>query len=286
MSSLLHPHSVLLTLAAMVVRSVVWLGLTAVVFAPLEWLFPVRKDRFLYQGFWTDLGWYFVNSLVTIALIGPPAAAIAFVVHLIVPGQVAAATATLPIWAKMILAMIVGEIGFYWGHRWSHELPLLWRFHSIHHSAEHIHFLVNTRAHPIDMLFTRLCGLTLLFASGLAAPTAGSSDLIIAFVLVTGSLWSYFIHANLRVRLGPLEEILSTPAFHHWHHTREDHKDRNYASMLPIMDRVFGTFYLPRERPAEYGTDTPTPPDVAGQLIAPFASRAPAPEPLPGLDRS
>jgi sterol desaturase/sphingolipid hydroxylase (fatty acid hydroxylase superfamily) len=171
----------------------------------------------------------------------------------------------------MCAAMVVGEVGFYWGHRWSHEWPLLWRFHAIHHSAEHINFLVNTRAHPIDMVFTRLCGMALLYATGLASPVGPNPTLIPAIVLAVGSMWSYFIHSNVRWRLGPLEEILSSPAFHHWHHTREDHKDHNYSSMLPVMDRVFGTFYLPKAWPAEYGTDTYMPPTVTGQLLEPFA---------------
>ena len=171
----------------------------------------------------------------------------------------------------MILAMIVGEVGFYWGHRWSHEIPLLWRFHAVHHSAETIDFLVNTRAHPVDMVFTRLCGLTLLYATGLASPVGPHAGLVPAIVLFVGSAWSFFIHANVRWRLGPFEEVLSSPAFHHWHHTLEDHKDHNYASMLPIMDRVFGTFYLPREWPAAYGASTPMPRTLTGQLLEPFA---------------
>jgi len=134
---------------------------------------------------------------------------------------------------------------------------------------------VNTRTHPVDSIFTRLCGLGLLYATGLASPVGADPTLVPALVLFVGSLWSYFIHANIRVRLGPLEDLLSSPAFHHWHHTRDDHVDRNYASMLPIYDRLFGTFYLPKHWPAEYGTDTPMPGDLLGQLIEPFASARP-----------
>jgi sterol desaturase/sphingolipid hydroxylase (fatty acid hydroxylase superfamily) len=94
--------------------------------------------------------------------------------------------------------------------------------------------------------------------------------------LFIGSLWSYFIHANLRWRLGPLEEVISSPFFHHWHHTRQDHKDHNYASMLPFMDRLFGTMYRPASWPAEYGTDTPMPATVTGQMLEPFAPAAKA----------
>ena len=269
--SLLGAHHGLATFLLQGARTFLWLAVAIAVFAPLEHFFSVRKARFFYAGWRTNLVWYFVNSLAPIFLLGPPSLLIAWGIHAVLPAQITGAAGALPLWPRMALAMIVGEIGFYWGHRWSHEWSVLWRFHAVHHSAEHIHFLVNTRAHPVDMVFTRLCGLVLLYATGLASPVGPHPGLVPALVLLIGSLWSYFIHANVRWRLGPLEEVLSSPAFHHWHHTYEDHKDRNYASMLPVMDRVFGTFYLPKHWPERYGTATPVAPDWVGQLVDPFA---------------
>jgi sterol desaturase/sphingolipid hydroxylase (fatty acid hydroxylase superfamily) len=271
----LHPHMIGFALQA--ARVCFWLALMTAIFAPLEHFFAVRKEKFFRKGWATDCGWYFINSLTPIFLLGPPSAVIAMLVHRVLPAAVTGAAAALPLWARMVAAMVVGEIGFYWGHRWCHEIKLLWRFHAIHHSAEHVNFLVNTRAHPVDMVFTRLCGLALLYATGLASPVGRNPTLVPALVLLVGSTWSYFIHANVRWRLGPLEELISSPAFHHWHHTRNDHKDHNYSSMLPVMDRVFGTFYLPREWPAAYGTDTEVAESLSGQLLDPFAPRTVAP---------
>ncbi len=66
-----------------------------------------------------------------------------------------------------------------------------------------------------------------------------------ALIVLVVTMWGFFIHANVRWRLGPLEWLISTPAFHHWHHTLAEPRDRNYASMLPWMDWIFGTYYLP-----------------------------------------
>ena len=272
---LLASHHHLALYLTQVLRAGVVLAILLAVFVPLEHYFSVRPAAFFQKGWLVNLSWYFINSLTPIVILGPPAALLAWIVHAVLPDNFTGAAANLPLWARMVAAMIVGEIGFYWGHRWSHEIPFLWRFHAVHHSATHVNFLVNTRAHPVDMVFTRLCGLALLYATGLASPVGPNPTLVPALVLLVGSVWSFFVHANLRWRLGPLEEILSSPAFHHWHHTFDDHKDHNYASMLPIMDRVFGTFYLPKAWPAEYGTSTPMSDSLVGQILDPFAPSPP-----------
>ena len=60
--------------------------------------------------------------------------------------------------ARLAAALVVGEFGFYWGHRWMQEMPLRWRFHSIHHGPVEVDWLVNTHPHPLDIVFVRLCG--------------------------------------------------------------------------------------------------------------------------------
>lgn len=250
-------------------RMLVWLLLLAIVFVPLEKAFAVRPAPLLRKGLATDLGYYFLSGLVPAVLLALPLAALAWGSLQLLPAGYLAWVAAQPVWLLLPIALLVGDIGGYWGHRLSHELPFLWRFHAVHHSAPQVDWLVNTRAHPVDLVVTRLFAIAPVYALGLAQPT-GSGTLLPALVAVIGTLWSFLVHANVRVRLGPLERLLATPFFHHWHHTRRDHVDHNYAAMFPFVDKLFGTLWLPREWPAEYGTDTEVGDGLGAQLVRPF----------------
>jgi sterol desaturase/sphingolipid hydroxylase (fatty acid hydroxylase superfamily) len=236
-----------------VARLGLWLMLLAVIFVPLERLFGLRPAAMWRRGMAADLGFYFLNSLLPGFVLSAPLAFVAWGAHRVVPGAVQDWVSALPFWARMAAGLVIGEIGFYWGHRWSHEIPLLWRFHAVHHRPDHMDWLVNTRAHPVDMVFTRLCGLVPLYALGLGGPGPQGDSLVPALIVIVGTMWGFFIHSNLRWRLGPFESVLSTPAFHHWHHTLTGPINRNYSSMLPWLDRVFGTHHLPKRWPDEYG---------------------------------
>ncbi len=87
---------------------------------------------------------------------------------------------------------------------------------------------------------------------------------------IFATIWTFFIHANIRVRLGPFEWLISSPAFHHWHHTNDEHRDRNFAFVFPLIDRVFGTAWLPKYWPSVYGIDAKVPPTLAGQFFDPL----------------
>lgn len=257
-----------------VVRLSLWLLLIALVFVPLERILALNPRKFFCKALAQDLGYYFMNGIVPGLLMAVPLSVAAAGAHALVPLRLQIAVASWPLWERILAGFVVGEIGFYWGHRWTHEIPFLWRFHSIHHSAEHVYFLTSSRAHPIDNVFIRLCGLVPAYILGVASPLTPTGNLVPVLIVLVATMWGFFIHSNLRLRLGPLEWVIATPAFHHWHHTLYDPRDRNYASMLPSMDWLFGTFYLPRAWPSAYGIDTELPAAMAKQLLYPLLPQA------------
>lgn len=258
------------TIVVDVARLSVWLVVLSVVFVPLERLCAVAPHRFWRRGIVTDLGYYFLNSLLPAALLAPVLAALATTVLAALPPGYKSWMAAQPFALRAVLAFVAGEVGYYWGHRISHAVPWLWRLHAVHHSAEEMDFLVSTRAHPADMVWGRLCALSPVFALGLASDESVQDGLVPVLVTLVATFWGFFIHANLRWRLGPLEWIVTTPAFHHWHHTRTAPLDRNFASNLACLDWLFGSMHLPAEWPPEYGIHEPMPEALVDQLVHPF----------------
>jgi hypothetical protein len=124
------------------------------------------------------------------------------------------------------------------------------------------------------MVFGRFCSLVPIYLLGLAEPGALADIRVPVLVGLIGVIWGFFIHANLRWRFGPLEWLISTPAFHHWHHTLNGPINRNYASTFPWLDWIFGTHYLPRAWPEAYGIQAEMPESLVDQLAYPLFTSA------------
>ncbi len=270
--------------AISVLRLVVWLAILAAIFVPLERLFDVHPQRVFRKGWLVDLGYYFLSGRAPALLLAAPLGMVAWAAHRFVPSGLHETVASLPLWARMLLALVAAETGYYWAHRLCHEIPFLWKFHAIHHSAEEVDFLVSTRAHPVDLVFGRLGSLAPLYILGLGGPTGASGSLVPVLTTLIATTWGFFIHANIRWRFGPLEWLVSTPAFHHWHHTKTGPLNRNYASTLPWLDWIFGTAHLPSEWPESYGIKAEMPPTLLEQLVHPIlpppAGSPPEPKPV------
>ncbi len=254
-------------LFALLVRGTAVFGIALLfgLFVPLEKVFALRRQRTFRPGLLTDLTHILVNSvLTTIAvLVLVIAAAIPFVwlrrMDLV---------GGLPEWGAIALAAVVVAVANYWGHRLTHTVPFLWRFHSVHHSIEQMDWVASGRLHPLDQAFTQAFTVFPLVLLGYGADVFGG-------VAVFITLLALFQHANVRLRFPGLRWVINTPEWHHWHHAIDaDARDKNFG--LPVVDKLFGTAYLPKgARPVGFGTTSPVPADgYLRHLAYPFGTVA------------
>lgn len=233
------------------------------VFRPLEMAFPAKKgQKFLRPAFWTDacffLGQYLLWSGAVLFLLSR----FGDWIDGLVPAAFRQAVAAQP-WALQALEVVLlSDFFIYWGHRLQHRIPFLWRFHSIHHSAEHLDWLAAHREHPIDTIYTM--GLINLPAFILGFPL----ETIAGFIAFRG-IWAIYIHSNVRLPIGPLRMLIGAPELHHWHHDK-DRDAGNYANISPLMDLLFGTYRCPGHEPERFGIHEPIPSNYAAQMLHPF----------------
>ena len=151
-------------------------------------------------------------------------------------------------WA-WLLAFAGVDLAYYWWHRLSHRVNLLWAVHVVHHQSEDYNLAVALRQ-------AILSGFTSLpFYLPLAL--LGVPPLAYATMLSLSTLYQFWIHTELVGKLGRAEAVLNTPSHHRVHHAvNARYLDRNYAATFIVWDRLFGTFAEERE-PAVFGTVKP-----------------------------
>lgn len=244
----------------------------ALIFVPLERLFALRKSQKVFREGWrTDLLHFLFTRTLSEGCGFLFVALLIFFLHRAVSPHFQAAVAAQQHALQFLEAILIANLGGYFGHRLSHEVPFLWRFHSVHHSIAEMDWLAAARVHPLDHVLTRALTLIPLYLMGFSKETFGAYVGLATFQAV-------FIHANVRINFGVLRWLVATPEFHHWHHSDEPEAyDKNYAGELPLLDWLFGTAYMPKGKmPGKYGTSEPIPRDYFWQMIYPFR-REPSP---------
>ena len=237
----------------------------AIVFWPLEKLFPARQQALIRPHWWVDLTFFLGQYVLWGGLV-------LGLLHLfqgwlegLVPSAFRRAVSSQPWWLQAVEVVLLSDFFVYWGHRLQHRVGFLWRFHSIHHSAEHLDWVAAHREHPLDTVYTMSLINLPAFVMGFPLET-------LAGLLAFRGLWAVYIHSNVRLPIGPLRMFIGAPELHHWHHARERDAG-NYANISPIMDLLFGTYRCPDHEPEQLGVAENIPPSYLGQMIHPFRRR-------------
>jgi lathosterol oxidase len=241
--------------------------LMAIIFIPIEMIFPKRDEQDRFHAEWrTDLIYFAISHLCIqfFGVITQEPAVVFFGKMNLEAFQLW--IQSLPLAVEIFLAFFITDVFQYWAHRIFHSNFYLWRFHAVHHSTKTMDWLAGSRTHFIDIFFTRSITFIPLYVCGF-------SPLVFNIYIVVIAIHAVFIHANTRINIGFLKYLFTTPQYHHWHHcVEEDKYGKNFAVFFPFIDRIFGTYYLPEnEWPKGTGlNEAQFPKGYTKQLVYPF----------------
>jgi sterol desaturase/sphingolipid hydroxylase (fatty acid hydroxylase superfamily) len=147
------------------------------------------------------------------------------------------------------VVFLLDDFAYYWMHRLSHVVNILWAGHVVHHSSEEFNLTVALRQSSLHGF------MSWVFYMPLALLGVPVTMWLICHAL--NLVYQFWIHTREVDRLGPLEWVLNTPSHHRVHHgVNPEYQDKNFAGTFIIWDRLFGTFE-PERAPVVYGITKP-----------------------------
>jgi sterol desaturase/sphingolipid hydroxylase (fatty acid hydroxylase superfamily) len=152
------------------------------------------------------------------------------------------------VWWAFIACFFLEDLAYYWFHRISHEWRWFWASHVVHHSSQHYNLSTALRQ-------TWTGTVSGAFVFWLPLALIGFPPPMIAFFSALSLVYQFWIHTEAIKRMGPLELVLNTPSHHRVHHaTNPRYLDANFAGVLIIWDKLFGSFVEELdEEPPVYG---------------------------------
>lgn len=138
-------------------------------------------------------------------------------------------------WFVWVIAILSDDFNFYWHHRLSHSIRLLWAAHVPHHSAKSFNFTIGIRNGWFITLYKPVFWLWMAII--------GFDPLMIALCMTFNGIYQFFLHTQLVPSLGWFEKIFNTPFIHQVHHSSNiQYLDKNHGGILIIWDKLFGTY--------------------------------------------
>lgn len=152
-------------------------------------------------------------------------------------------------WWAWLVAIVAVDFLFYWNHRIAHRVRIVWATHQAHHSSEYFNFSTALRQkwnNSAEILIW------------LPLPMLGVPPKLIFLAFSVNLVFQFFVHTERVDKLWrPIELVFNTPSHHRVHHGCDPiYLDRNYAGILIVWDRFFGTFQPELHRPT-YGLTKP-----------------------------
>lgn len=241
-----------------------------------EVILPKKREHGVLnrKGFWLDTFYVFFNDVLVYIFGLFAVCAVTELIFLKILGlfnihslKVVDITSWNPI-VQIAIMFVIQDLCEFFAHYLLHRSDVLWTFHKIHHAQEtlgagstrHFHFVEMFIFKPIIYIPFAMIGYSV-------------TDYFL-FQITVQNVWGFFTHMNIHVKWGFLNYIVNTPETHAWHHAKNipRHYGVNYASILPLWDLLFGTFYLPKDDEPKIGVpdQKEMPTTFAKQLIYPF----------------
>jgi sterol desaturase/sphingolipid hydroxylase (fatty acid hydroxylase superfamily) len=241
----------------------------------------------------SDLFYFFLNTLVTGALIGWAIVSFTTISNAVIGGLIAIFGVVTPalvppsLTTQVVITLalfLAYEMGYWVDHYISHKVSWLWEFHKVHHSAEVLTPLTVFRVHPVESLkFANILALFVGVTNGTigylygetsyAFTVSGANVILVAFM----HLFIHLQHSHIWIAFtGPAGRVVLSPAHHQIHHSSDPvHYDKNFGSCLAVWDWVFGTLFIPSKEPTKlhFGVDKgPVDHSIVDTLFMPFVN--------------
>lgn len=150
---------------------------------------------------------------------------------------------TSPLWLQFLSLLLIQDFLKWCIHNLLHRVPLLWKFHKVHHSVQVMDWLGNMRYHWIEIfVYNGLLFLPLSFL--------GFAPRLFFWIAIIEIVMGHFNHSNVKIDLKWLRYVLNSPRMHIWHHAADEPEaiNRNFGIVFSVWDWIFHTSYMPVDR--------------------------------------